>query len=205
MIERADAREFLGRYSNQAKVVVLDPPYRGPTDTPPRGRDDGAGGQVFNLFGFFHEVFGATRESLVVGGIAIVFCDFKRTGDISQLAMMSGLRLNTCVAWTYNRVGTGGLFRNGWSPILIFSKGSPDCISKAAIRNMIHCEPVPPKRRTHVYEKPPAVYSHIYQRVLRPDDLVIDPFAGSGSSKKPALALGATWVGCDLVTGKEKT
>jgi hypothetical protein len=63
MIGRADAREFLSRFPDSAKVVVLDPPYRGPTDTPPRGRDDGAGGQVFNLFGFFHEVFESTRAS----------------------------------------------------------------------------------------------------------------------------------------------
>jgi len=203
MIERADAREFLKRHQGEAKVVVLDPPYRGPTDTPPRGRDDGAGGQMFNLFGFFHELFEATREALIEGGIAITFCDFKRTGDVCQLAAMSGLRLNTCIAWTFKRVGTGGLFRNSWCPILIFSRGSASYVDKGAIPNVIRCEPVPSQRRSHVYQKPTDVYAHIFRRVIEPGDLVIDPFAGSGSSETPALALRARWVGCDLVVNNK--
>lgn len=198
-IERADAREFLGRFHSEATLVVLDPPYRGPTDIPPRGRDDGAGGQVFNLFGFFHEVFAATREALVEGGIAMTFCDFKRTGDVCQLAFMSGLRLNTCVAWTWNRMGTGGLFRGAWSPILVFSRAAAKAVDRSAVPNAIHCEPVPSQRRAHVYQKPKAVYRHIFQRVLVPGSLVLDPFAGSGSSASVALEFGARWHGCDLV------
>ena len=78
-----------------ASVVVLDPPYRGPTDQPVRGRDDGAGGQVFGLFGFLHDVFQATYRVLKPGGIAITFCDFKRTPEVGRLAGMAGLRVNT--------------------------------------------------------------------------------------------------------------
>jgi site-specific DNA-methyltransferase (adenine-specific) len=201
-MEKADAREFLKRFRG-ARLVVLDPPYRGPTDVPPRGRDDGAGGQVFNLFGFFHEVFVSTRNALMEGGVAMTFCDFKRTGDVCQLAFMAGLRLNTCIAWTWNRMGTGGLFRSSWSPILIFSRGSADALSKDAVPNQIHCEPVPPQQRRHVYEKPVAIYRHVFKRVLRPGDVVVDPFAGSGSSKSVAEEFGALWQGCDIVLPEE--
>jgi site-specific DNA-methyltransferase (adenine-specific) len=143
----------------------------------------------------------ATREALVDGGVAMAFCDFKRTGDVCQLAAMSGLRLNTGVGWTWRRMGTGGLFRNAWSPVLVLSRGSPNAVDRSAVPNWIECEPVHPSRRGHDYEKPSEVFRHVFGRVLRPGSLVLDPFAGSGASAVPALELGASWLGCDLVTG----
>ena len=198
-IVRADATTWLTSMpENYSQVIILDPPYRGPTDAPVRGRDDGAGGQVFGLFGFLHDLFDAAYKTLKPGGIAVVFCDFKRVPDVGRIAGMAGLRLNTCIAWHYNRVGTGGLFRNAWSPILIFSKGSPKTVDKSAVPNTIHCEPIHHSKRVHVYQKPEQVYSHILQRVIQSGDVVLDPFAGSGSSRNPAVRLGATWKGCDV-------
>ena len=198
-IERADATSWLNNMPpNSATAVILDPPYRGPTDQPVRGRDDGAGGQVFGLFGFLHDLFDATYKVLKQGGIVVCFCDFKRTPDVGRLAGMAGLRVNTCIAWVQNRVGTGGLFRNAWNPIMIFSKGAAKSIDRSAIPNVIRCEPIHHSRRTHVYEKPGAVYSHILSRVIQPSDVVLDPFAGSGSSRQPSVELRAIWKGCDI-------
>jgi adenine-specific DNA-methyltransferase len=55
-----------------------------------------------------------------------------------------------------------------------------------------------PAKRTHPYEKPPEVLGHILTRVCRRGDLVLDPFAGSGSSRDAAGKLGLTWSGCDI-------
>ena len=198
-VVRADATTWLNQHAKgSATCVILDPPYRGATDAPPRGRDDGAGGQVFGLFGFLHDLFDATYRVLRTGGIAVVFCDFKRSPDVGRIAGMAGLRLNTCVAWTQNRVGTGGLFRCAWNPIMVFSKGSADAIDRSAVPNVIHCEPIAHQRRVHVYQKPPEVYKHVLQRIVREGSVVLDPFAGSGSSRAPSEELGAVWSGCDV-------
>jgi DNA modification methylase len=42
------------------------------------------------------------------------------------------------------------------------------------------------------------VYEHILARACRPGDLVLDPFAGSGSSRDAAEKLSLTWRGCDI-------
>ncbi len=55
-----------------------------------------------------------------------------------------------------------------------------------------------PVRRSHPYEKPAVVYEHILARAARPGDLVLDPFAGSGSSRDAAEQLGLAWRGCDI-------
>jgi tRNA G10 N-methylase Trm11 len=39
---------------------------------------------------------------------------------------------------------------------------------------------------------------HILARACRPSDLVLDPFAGSGSSRDAAARLGLAWRGCDI-------
>ncbi len=76
------------------------------------------------------------------------------------------------------------------------ARGVPDAVDRAAIRNVVTADY--PARRTHPYEKPAAVYEHILARVCRPGDLVLDPFAGSGSSREAAEKLGLEWRGCDV-------
>jgi len=53
-------------------------------------------------------------------------------------------------------------------------------------------------RKTHPQAKPAAVCEYILARVCRPGDLVLDPFAGSGSSRVAAKKLGLNWRGCDI-------
>ena len=57
-----------------------------------------------------------------------------------------------------------------------------------------------PAKRAHPYGKPWEVTHHILARVGRPGDLVLDPFAGSGSSRVAAEKLGLEleWRGCDV-------
>ena len=119
-------------------------------------------------------------------------------------ATTSGLRLSGCVAWVRTRPGTGGLFRSSWDPILIASRGTPGAVDRAAVRNVIETDDVVhanyPAKRTHPYEKPPEMLGHILARVCRRGDLVLDPFAGSGSSRVAAekLGLDLDWEGCDI-------
>ena len=54
--------------------------------------------------------------------------------------------------------------------------------------------------RLHPYSKPPAVYEHILKRVCRRGETVLDPFAGSGSSRTACenLGLDLVWRGADI-------
>jgi site-specific DNA-methyltransferase (adenine-specific) len=102
------------------------------------------------------------------------------------------------------RPGTGGLLRSSWDPILIASRGTPDAVDRSAVRNVVETEDVVyanyPAKRAHPYEKPPEVLGHILARVCRRGDLVLDPFAGSGSSRVATekLGLDLVWKGCDI-------
>lgn len=180
--------------SGTVRAAIYDPPYA--VGTPVRGREDGAAGSVFGPLSFMSRTLREVSRTLMPGGVALVFADWRRLPDLAYVCSTVGLRPATQVAWVRNRPGTGGLLRSSWDPILVVARGVPDAIDRAAIRNVIQADY--PFKRDHPYEKPVEVYSHILQRVVRADDLVIDPFAGSGNSRIAAEKLGARWKGCDI-------
>jgi DNA modification methylase len=52
--------------------------------------------------------------------------------------------------------------------------------------------------RTHPTEKPVWLWQRIISATTQPGDVVLDPFAGTGSSGEAALRLGRRWVGIEL-------
>lgn len=203
VIEHADALDWLAAQEpGAAAVVIYDPPYS--VGTPVRGREDGAAGSVSGPLSFMQRTMSLCAQALRPGGIVIIFGDYKRLPDLMYAATTSGLRLSGCVAWVRTRPGTGGLFRSSWDPVLIASRGTPDAVDRSAVRNVVETDDVVhanyPAKRAHPYEKPPEVLGHILARVCRRGDLVLDPFAGSGSSRVAAekLGLDLVWKGCDV-------
>jgi hypothetical protein len=177
-----------------ARAVIYDPPYA--VGTPVRGREDGAAGSVYGPLSFMSRTLRQVRRILMPGGICLIFADSRRMPDLAYIATTSGLRIATTVAWTRNRSGTGGLLRSAWDPILVVARGTPDAVDRAAIPNVINADYELPRK--HRYAKPQKLLHGLLERVVREGDLVVDPFAGSRSSKRAAEALGARWIGCDI-------
>jgi DNA modification methylase len=195
MIELADALDWLPRQgTNSARLIVYDPPYA--VGSPVRGREDGAAGSVFAPLSFLHLTLSLCRRVLLPGGVVMAFSDWRRMADLAYIASTCGLRPCSCVAWVRSRPGTGGLFRASWDPILLFSRGTPRAVDRSAVRNIIVADY--PAKRLHPYGKPSAVFHHVFARVCRPGDLILDPFAGSGVSQQVAEELGLRWSGCDI-------
>ena len=56
-------------------------------------------------------------------------------------------------------------------------------------------------RRVHPTEKPVGLLEDIITSVTRPGDLVLDPFAGSGSTLAAAKQTGRRYIGVELDAG----
>ncbi len=195
IIEHDDALLWLERQeSDSASLVVYDPPYA--VGSPVRGREDGAAGSVFGPLSFLSRTLASCKRVVKPGGVVMIFADWRRMADLGYIASTVGLRPCACVAWVRNRPGTGGLFRSAFDPILLVSRGTPQAVDRAAIRNVVVADY--PTKRVHPYEKPDEVFRHIFRRVCLPGDLVADPFAGSGVSRRVAEEMGLRWIGCDI-------
>lgn len=175
-----------------AGCLILDPPYHMAPSTF-RGVDDGAASSVATPVRLLTETFRETYRLLPEGGAAFIFCDWRRGPDTTYLATLAGLRISTCVAWTRNRPGTGGMFRGAWDPIYVASRGVPSIRDKAGIPNVINADH--PVDKVHPYEKPAQVWRHLLSRI--PATTVVDAFAGSGGSAEVAIEQGHKWVGIE--------
>lgn len=193
---QGDALDILPAFPTaSAGAIIIDPPYSMVPNSV-RGRDDGAAGSSGAPMRLLSEAANQARRILTPGGIAAFVCDWRRVPDISYLITLTGLRITTCIAWTRTTVGTGGMFRGGWDPIIIASNGTPNVVDRAAIPNVVTANPPPPARRRHPYQKPEALWDHILQRI--PPTHVIDAFCGSAASAPAALRSGHTWTGIEV-------
>ena len=196
-IERADALEWLARQpSMSARAVIFDPPYS--RYSPMRGREDGAAGSVSAPFSFMFRAMELCARAVMLKGIVMIFTDWELLPDIAYIASISGLREHQHQAWCRSRPGGGGLFRGACDPVLIVNRTPPDRVDKAAVKNWLIADYEIP--RAHPYSKPPEVIEYVLRRVCRCSDRVLDPFAGSGSSRTAAgkLKLDIDWRGCDI-------
>ena len=212
-----DALHWLrAQQPGSARVVVFDPPYsRG---SPVRGREDGAAGSTYEPFGFLHEALKLSARALLAPpapgaktefdqegpyGIVVCFGDWELLPTLGTLTAMSGLRQRTHLVWLQDKAGSGRLFRGDADPVLIVSAHAPDIVGGVhapAAKNWIIAKAPQGKRRVHPYQKPPELLEYIFRRVCRRGDTILDPFAGSGSSRVAAenLKLDLRWSGCDV-------
>lgn len=196
-VEHADALDWLPRQEpGAARAIIYDPPYS--RFSPMRGREDGAAGSVAAPFSFMHRTMGLCARAVQPKGVVIIFCDWELLPDISYIASVSGLREQAHLTWCRTRPGGGGLFRGACDPVLIASRTPPARVDKAAVKNWVVADYEIP--RVHPYSKPPEVPEYVLRRVCLPGDLVLDPFAGSASSRVACekLALDLDWRGCDI-------
>ena len=187
-----DALGVLGGI-HSAGCVIVDPPYH-MTPNAIRGKDDGAASSVATPIKLLTETFQHAYRVLPAGGTAFVFCDWRRGPDVTYLASIAGFRLSTCVAWTRNRCGTGGMFRGAWDPIYVASKGVPTVKDRASIPNTVNADH--PTSKGHPYEKPAKVWDHLLSRL--PQTVVLDPYAGSCTSAVSARRNGHKWIGIEV-------
>jgi site-specific DNA-methyltransferase (adenine-specific) len=196
-IERADALAWLARRApDSAKVIVWDPPYS--RYKPMRGREDGAAGSISAPFKFMHQILELCARAVQPKGIVICFGDWELLPDLEYLCSITGLREHAHLAWIRSRPGGGGMFRGACDPVLIASRTPPDRVDKAALKNWFLADYEIPRK--HPYSKPPELLAYIMGRVCRRGDRVLDPFAGSGSSRTAAesLKLDLIWKGADI-------
>lgn len=187
-----DALEILPLIES-ATCVALDPPYS-MIPNAFAGKDDGAAGTSAAPVRLLTETLRHTRRLLPDGGVAGLICDWRRLPDVSYLSTLVGLRISTCVAWTRETAGLGGVFRSAWDPMLVLSVGTPTVRDKAAVRNWVHVNK--PRGSAHPYEKPVGLWRHLFDRI--PPGLVVDPFAGTGSALIAARLSGHRAIGIEV-------
>lgn len=186
--------------AGSVKLVLTDPPYGIEyrsgfrwASVPPRIAGDGA-----RAHGVLIDALDALDEALAPDAHAVVFCRFREEDNLRrEIDGTAGLRVRGGLVWVKPEGGMGDLART-FAPaherMLHLARDSarmrrrlPDAFaaSRAGVQR-------------HPTEKPLTVLEGIVRALTEPGDLVVDPFAGSGSTLIAAAAAGRAAWGCEI-------
>ncbi len=111
----------------------------------------------------------------------------------------AGLQFFHSVIWDKKNPGLGWRYRRQHEMVMIAHKvgGSLRWQDDArAVRNIY--DEMPPRVRHHPNEKPIAMVQHFVELHTYPDDLVLDPFMGSGTTGVACAKLGRKFIGVEI-------
>lgn len=101
-----------------------------------------------------------------------------------------GLVFQKRFVWNKMVLGMGYRGRAMYEGILFFSKGAMRQACDLGVPDVISVKAAPPSQRSHPTEKPLGLLEQLIRFSTKISELILDPFAGSGSTGKAALRLG---------------
>jgi len=108
------------------------------------------------------------------------------------------------VVWDKGPMGMGWHYRRSYETVLVGMKPGASCKwydESNRIENVIRpgmVSKIIPSAEQHPTEKPPELASFFIQLHSQPGDVVLDPFAGHGTTGEAAIRLGRRFVGIEI-------
>jgi len=202
-----DALEILPTLpSNQARAIITDPPYGvGSVDKRLEGvRED------YNLIPQIAPEF---YRILQDNAVAIVFAGQKTYCETVKALEDAGFTIHQTLIWHRpNLVGgtnksTFG-FTSVYEQIIVAHKGRPGRPNRVeGLHNTDVLKYAMPQsnfkrdKRYHRHQKPLKLMEHLVLAYTNPGELIVDPFAGAGTTAMAAERHGRRWIAIEIEKG----
>ncbi|MEI7719109.1 MAG: DNA methyltransferase [archaeon] len=179
---------------NSVSLIITDPPY---------------GDNV--AYGFGHKTI-KNNENPLINCTAMVemyrilkknsslylFTNWKHYPFLTEfLIRYTPFRIRHLIVWKKHNFGLGWAFRHQYELILVLEKGKPkyNLTNFSDVQSASH---INHDTQTHPHEKPIDLLEKIIKHSSKEGDLILDPFAGSGSTCKACQRLNRKWIGIEL-------
>jgi site-specific DNA-methyltransferase (adenine-specific) len=137
---------------------------------------------------------------------AYIFCDWEASSALTVAGKAAGFRTWTPLVWDKVKIGMGYHYRSQYELILFWEKGRRR-LRDLGVSNVVSC---PRVHGGYPTEKPQPVIEVLVRQSAPDEDvqgslfggrrpLVVDPFCGSGTTARAAIACGCDFAGCDVV------
>jgi DNA modification methylase len=187
------------------RLVFTDPPY----NVPIRGHASGLGRIKHGNFAmaagemsdddyteFLQSTLSCMADALIEGGVAFVCIDWRHVEQAIRASKLAGLTLKNICVWVKTNGGMGTFYRSRHELVLVLKKGNATHLNSFGLGDT-------GRYRTNVWEysganafgrerlgelamhptvKPTALVADAIKDCSRRRDLVLDPFAGSGTT-----------------------
>lgn len=202
-INKSDAVEWLRDLPDTSvDLIVTDPPYeslekhRAIGTTTRLKHSKASSNDWFEIFpnARFEELFTELYRVLKKNRHFYLFCDQETMFVAKPIAEAVGFRFWKPLIWDKQKIGMGYHYRCRYELVLFFEKGKRK-LNDLSIPDVIQ---VPRVYNGYPAEKPVAVSETLIRQSTDVEELVIDPFMGSGSVGVASLALRRQFMGNDL-------
>ena len=133
-------------------------------------------------------------------GSWFLFCDSRKTQAVWDGCLAAGMTPRSVVVWDKGRHGMGNL-RAAFGPqhesAIFATKGDWSFPSKRPT-SVLSFSAVPPESLVHPAQKPLSLMRFLVRYLSWPHDLILDPFAGSGTTILAAVLQGRNSIGIEL-------
>jgi site-specific DNA-methyltransferase (adenine-specific) len=202
-VSQGDAVAFLNALAPEsADLLITDPPYeslekhRSIGTTTRLKHSKASSNDWFRIFpnSRFPELFAAVYRVLKRNTHFYLFCDQETMFVAKPIAESAGFKFWKALVWDKLKIGMGYHYRSRHEFILFFEKG------KRKLNDLGIADIISHPRILNGYptEKPPEVSRVLVTQSSSPGELVLDPFAGSGSVGVAALSTGRRFRGNDI-------
>lgn len=175
--------------SNSIDLVCTDPPY---------GNAHAYGLDKRTILGDEHPLIGllALAESyrlLRRNRCCFIFLDARHMALVDMFVRRyTAFRVRAYCIWDKKLMGLGYGIRPRHEMILALEKGQP-AYTSAGFANVLEVKR-PRLRQPHPHQKPVELMQALIAQVTSPGDVVLDPFAGSGTTAVAAKLLGRRYI-----------
>lgn len=203
-LHRGDAVAWLRSLPPESvDLVVTDPAYESLEEHRSKGtttrlkHSKSSSNDWFEIFPNerFEELFREVHRVLKLNTHFYMFCDQSTMFVARPIAEAIGFKFWKFLVWDKLKIGMGYHYRNQHELILFFEKGKRK-LNDLGVSDVLPCPRIVGGYPT---EKPVAINEILIGQSTEPDELVIDPFMGSGSAGVAAKKLGRRFAGNDLI------
>ena len=184
-------KEMPSRYID---LIVTDPPY---------GDNVGYGWNNKTIINNENPLINCTAlvemyRVLKLNSSLYLFTNWKHYPFLTEfISRYTKFKIRHLVVWEKHNFGLGWAFRHQYELILVLEKGKPKYNLKnfSDVQTASH---INHNKSNHPHQKPVDLLMKMIEHSSKVGDLVLDPFAGSGSTGKACEKLDRKWIGIEL-------
>lgn len=106
-------------------------------------------------------------------------------------------KIRHVVVWKKHNFGLGWAFRHQYELIIVLEKGKPK-YNLTNFSDVQTCSHINHNKINHPHEKPVDLLMRMIEHSSKKGDIILDPFAGSGSTCKAAERMQRKWIGIEI-------
>lgn len=179
-------------------VLIADPPFFMPAQHyAARSEWARAWGDTAILARWWAGAMDALLPRLCGTGSAFVFCD-DESYPVFYPVMYTRLPALSALIWSKGRIGMGSPWRHSHEFILHGRRSEAKWRGSGGESDVLAFAPVPSAQRAHPVDKPTALLTKLLAVTTDEGDVVLDPFAGGGSTLEAAKLSGRRAVGIEI-------